>query len=260
MIPDDTVNCNICGLPLARISPETVCHLHRHMPEHPDEGLIAERLAELGLSPYTRWLQLTTIRPLAKGTPVCLRAVGLRFVATQYTLDAPSLDSWDGYNLDLFGVETRSPEPFTLGPVWHMADADGYVEFTLELWSQRAYCRDSPLYAELRWRPGDRTRESIGGLEHARTQGQLRAARQGLKLLRGLPHRGRRTQTGYYADPASYLADVRAKVVDKLRPADLRTCPPHRIASLLGISEDTMHEYNRLAGIGMQDIRRGHIS
>jgi hypothetical protein len=103
-------------------------------------------------------------------------------------LSASELEQWAGYSLDLFGAPLDGPLTRDGGPTWTIAWEDqAKPSGTTRLLRQWARYRDSPLRAQLLHLPGGTERASIERLRDGETETDLRRARAGIRLLRGLP-------------------------------------------------------------------------
>lgn len=105
---------------------------------------------------------------------------------------------WKGYQIVGLGVEGGDPTPL------FMAVGD----IKMQMYLVRVGRHDTPLYLEAVWRPGDRARISLGGLEHPHTAADVRRVHAGRALLKKILHSGRPTGTGTFADAAAFVRTI----------------------------------------------------
>jgi hypothetical protein len=147
-------------------------------------------------------------------------------------LSESELEQWTGYGLDLFGTPLDNPPAPDGGPTWTITWEDPAKRpATTRLLRQRARYRDSPLRAQLLHLPGGTERASIERLRdgeaeddlRVETETDLRRARAGIRLLRGLPkaiHAGGRP--GDYAGPDDprLFEDIRKAAHEAVRQGE----------------------------------------
>jgi hypothetical protein len=222
---------------------------------------VAARLAELGLSPYAPWCRLTAPAPLGPERVARFDAEGAYLMPCTYVFPSAGLTGWAGYSLDILGMHVE-PEELPEDADTLLLRGSGYTELAVELWSQRARYIDSPLYAELLWRPGAPLRGAIQGLHGRYTPDDLARAEEGLRLLLAVTRRGPRRGTRVSYTEAEYRERICTELYAKVRAQkwNLRTITPRAIARQLGVSESTMYELNALYGFDMTDIRQERIT
>jgi len=178
-------------------------------PPRPDEATLVALACELGWPSDAHWVWIASVGPISTAAPhIAVHVEGrthipsrgfVRWVAPEPLLFAPaSFLGWDGYRFELAGRPVDQEPPSPRLPIWRLdyhggrdpADPDDQPgSLIVPLWRQRAYYQDSPLFAELQWRPGEpEARPYIGGWDAAPTGRALdRAvghARRGLPFLR----------------------------------------------------------------------------
>jgi hypothetical protein len=228
----------------------------------PPPAVVATRLNDLGLPLDAPWAHITTLIPIhAAATRLCIESHVLN--PWTYPYQDARFRHGDGYHLDLFGLQLGPEVPEPDGPWWQMTDdASGEVEVSIALWSQRARYRDSPIYAELRWRASDpQVRAGIHGLEHPHTTEDLQRAQRGLQLLRRLTRRGPKPGSRKaFPTRDAYVAAIQAMYArSECQVWEIHNIPGWKIAQRLGMAESTLYECNKAYGISLEDIRQRRL-
>jgi len=199
------------------------------------------QLAELGIlaDDCARWVRITCAgAPTATTAPVpvavqlpwpVLGAITVRYTLTSH-LPGEFLRRYAGYRFELLGLLhtldlgaplERTPRAYPWPFVWRETGVvvgtagTATYDFAVQLWHQRAWYRDSPLYAELRWHPEHGERHTlVVPPDYTPPPAALQATARGLSFLRQLEQErgrsGRRADTGDYraGEGARFRADL----------------------------------------------------
>jgi hypothetical protein len=194
-----------------------------------------------------------------------------------------------GYRLECFGLRVAALDALNGAPfcqiifsehepglvIWDPTGVDAasatWTTFTIQLWEQRAYVGDTPVYAYLRWHPRQGAERGVhcplgytatGQVWDAAIAGiaPLLAAAQ-TTIFRG-PGRVRGSKNrDKYPDEESYRAGIRIQIYGwcDRRRIQVSDTNPTQWAKWLNLAYETFQARNREYNITIEDIRERRV-
>ena len=216
--------CAACGGPLEGLHAGEMCAGCAFAARVPGSELARRReaarvraalMAELGMPPDAPYFH-TTIRPQG--------------------------GEWNGYTLELLGMDVdRMPWPCPW-PFWRMYAPGGRYALVKQIWLRRVRCPDTPAYVEARWHPERGERIAVLGLEHTTRAGEEERALRALALLRHYDERGR-PKGGTNLTRAEFLAMYEVARASCLAEGFKPTL--NNLTRYLPVSKATLSRYKR---------------